>query len=141
MIFVDTAAWVAISIKNDRFHRIALAAQKDLVRAKEKLITSNFVLDETFTTILYHAGYVPSIRFYNLFQMVLDSGIMSVFHVTEDIEEEAWQIFKRFNVDKEWSFTDCTSKVIMDLTRTGEVFTFDHHFDQMGFLCVPGPVA
>ena len=141
MIFVDTAAWVAISLKNDRFHTAAVRAQKKLLRSKEGLLTSNFVVDETLAVLLYQAGYLPAIRFHNLLELMIEAGIVSVLHVTEEVEEKAWQVFKTFNVDKEWSFTDCTSKVLMDATRTIEIFTFDHHFDQMGFLCVPGKVG
>jgi predicted nucleic acid-binding protein len=35
-----------------------------------------------------------------------------VIHITESIEAKAWQIFKR-DSDKTFSFTDCTSFVIM----------------------------
>jgi hypothetical protein len=140
VIFVDTAAWAAISIRNDRFHPAAARAQKRLRRSGERLLTSNFVLDETYTLLLYQAGYAAAIRFHHLIQMMIAAGVLSSAHVTEDIEDHAWEVFKTFNADKEWSFTDCTSKVIMDITGTTEVFTFDHHFDQMGFICVPGRV-
>ena len=43
----------------------------------------------------------------------------------------AWQVFRRFS-DKEWSFTDCTSKVVMDRLGITTAFTFDHHFRQFG---------
>jgi predicted nucleic acid-binding protein len=46
----------------------------------------------------------------------------------------AWEIFARFNVAKEWSFTDCTSYAVMKQLGITEVFAFDHHFTQMGFV-------
>ena len=46
-------------------------------------------------------------------------------------------IFERFNQDKKWSFTDCTSKVLMERLGIVEVFSFDHHFEQMGFVMKP----
>ena len=139
MIFVDTSAWAAISLSKDRYHKAATRFQTKLRRSREELLTSNFIMYETLTLLLSQAGYLQAIRFYNILQVMIAAGVLRLHHVTGETEEEAWQIFRRFNVDKEWSFTDCTSKAIMEATRTTEVFTFDHHFDQMGFLCVPGP--
>ena len=36
------------------------------------------------------------------------------------------------NRDHDWSFTDCTSKVIIERLQILEAFAFDHHFDQFG---------
>ena len=141
MIFVDTAAWAAISLRNDRFHKGAIRFQEQLRRTKEDLLTSNFVLDETYTLLLYQAGYHDVIRFYNQVQIMIAGGIVRVVHVSEEMESEGWEVFRRFNVDKHWSFTDCTSKVIMEASKVREVFTFDHHFHQMGFVCSPGATA
>jgi len=34
--------------------------------------------------------------------------------------------------DKRWSFTDCTSKVVMERLGIRTAFAFDHHFKQFG---------
>jgi predicted nucleic acid-binding protein len=47
--------------------------------------------------------------------------------------DEAWTVFERFNRDKQWSFTDCTTYALMKQMSMVEVFAFDRHFDQMGF--------
>ena len=60
-------------------------------------------------------------------------GILVVVHVSEELEQAAWTVFERFNQDKEWSFTDCTSKMVMDHLGVRQVFAFD----QMGFLRRP----
>jgi predicted nucleic acid-binding protein len=66
-----------------------------------------------------------------------DKGLLHVVRVTEEIEEAAWEIFERFNRDKFWSFTDCTSKTIMDSLDIKETFSFDRNFEQMGFIRRP----
>jgi len=40
-------------------------------------------------------------------------------------------------VDKQWSFTDCTSYVVMRQLGIEEAFAFDRHFEQMGFVRRP----
>jgi len=47
------------------------------------------------------------------------------------------EVFERFNVDKQWSFTDCVSYVVMKQNEIEEAFAFDHHFEQMGFVRRP----
>ncbi len=50
--------------------------------------------------------------------------------MTEDDILTAWRVFRRFS-DKEWSFTDCTSKVVMSKLGISQAFAFDHHFRQV----------
>jgi len=54
-------------------------------------------------------------------------------NISSTIYEEAWDVFRRFNVDKEWSFTDCVSYVAMKQLDIETVFAFDYHFEQMEF--------
>ena len=42
------------------------------------------------------------------------------------------EIFKKYG-DKELSFTDCTSFVLMKNLKLRKAFTFDEHFKQIGF--------
>jgi predicted nucleic acid-binding protein len=57
---------------------------------------------------------------------------VQIIHITPDIEEEAWRLFKQYS-DKFFSFTDCTSFIVMRQLNLTEAFTNDHHFEQMGF--------
>ena len=45
---------------------------------------------------------------------------------------DIWSLFKRF-ADKEFSFTDCTSFVLMRRLGLHEALAFDGHFTQAGF--------
>lgn len=58
-------------------------------------------------------------------------ALCTIYYLTEDDIKETWQVFQRFS-DKEWSFTDCSSKVVMEKLRINKAFTFDHHFTQFG---------
>ena len=50
--------------------------------------------------------------------------------------ERARALFFRYR-DKDFSFTDCCSFVLMQELRIPQVLTLDHHFRQMGFEVVP----
>ena len=59
-----------------------------------------------------------------------------LIHVTPEIQTKAWDVFERFNRDKLWSFTDCTSYIVMREAALTEAFAYDDHFWQMGFIPV-----
>jgi predicted nucleic acid-binding protein len=128
--FADTQGWTALSNKKDQFHQRALATKNRLLSQHTKFITSNFVLDETYTLLLTRIGHVAAVEFGEMIRHTLS---VEVIHVSESIEENAWQIFKRYS-DKTFSFTDCTSFVIMQQLGITDVFTNDHNFEQMGFV-------
>lgn len=53
-------------------------------------------------------------------------------HYIERVEIlAAWDVFRRY-ADKQWSFTDCTSKVVMEKLGIRKAFAFDRHFAQFG---------
>jgi len=131
-IFIDTSAWDAIEDSGDQNHEIALAFKDDLPN-NCRLVTTDYVLDETYTLLLLNVGYERTIAFQRDTSELLQAGILEVAHVTSSLCDEAWDIFKRFNVDKKWSFTDCVSYAVMKQLDIEAVFSFDHHFEQMGF--------
>jgi uncharacterized protein len=136
-IFVDTSAWDAIEDSGDRYHAAALHFKEDLVQQRAHLYVTNFVLDECYTLLLYNVGYARTVAFKRAIDLMRTGGILAVVHISEELEQAAWAVFERFNQDKEWSFTDCTTKVVMEHLGIRQVFAFDHHFDQMGFLRHP----
>lgn len=137
MIFIDTSAWIALEDVNDKNHAEALKFRKKLKNKKEQFITTSYVLDEAYTFLLIHISYKKVLLFYERIQKMKQSGILRIIHISEEMEEESWHVFEKFNRDKKWSFTDCTSKVVMDLLGIKESFAFDHHFEQMGFIRRP----
>lgn len=136
-IFVDTSAWIALFNLKDKHHKIAI--EYFLTRRNNNIgfITSNFILDETLTWLLYDIGYAAAIDFYTELSKLIQSEIVKLERISEKIESQAWKVFKQYNVDKSWSYTDCTSKMVMEILSSVEVFAFDSDFDQMGFIRVP----
>jgi hypothetical protein len=131
-IFIDTSAWDAIEDSNDSNHEIAMIFKDDL-QDNSLLITTDYVLNETYTLLLLNIGYEHTIVFQQHIRNLVQAGILRVIHVSSTIYEEAWDVFTKFNVDKKWSFTDCVSYSVMKQLDIETVFAFDHHFEQMGF--------
>ena len=136
-VSIDTSAWVALENKKDTHYENAITFKDEITIKRYRLYTSNFVLDETYTLLLANVGYEKTVEFSKRIRVLRNKGILHVVTVAEDIEDAAWLIFERYNKDKFWSFTDCTSKAIMEILGIEEGFSFDKNFEQMGFLKKP----
>ena len=128
-LFVDTSAWLALNDRNDQYHSKAAAKSAEIKRHRIELITSEYVLDESITLIRYRVSHQAAVIFGN---SLLNSNIVRVEDVSVEDRFKAWEMFKKFE-DKELSFTDCTSFVLMKNLRLQKAFTFDEHFRQMRF--------
>ena len=134
--FVDTGAWLALIMPDDMHHQEATVFFRTLARGVH-LVTSNYVLSETYTWLRYRDSHATAVRFHQRIVDAERTGLLSVVWVTPGIAEHAWGIFARYG-DQEFSFTDCTSFVISRVRPVDFVFGFDSDFRTMGFDLRPG---
>ncbi len=135
-IFVDTSAWDALADQGDPNHSVAIAF-RDEIAGQRRLVVTNYILDELYTLLLLNIGYQRAVDFKHKLDILARESILQVEWVSEELASEAWSVFEKFNVDKQWSFTDCVSYVAMRRLEMVDVFAFDHHFNQMGFMRQP----
>ena len=128
-IFMDANGWIALNNNRDQFHQEAQKLNRKLLKQSYQYLTTNFILDETYTGLLMKVGHFAAVDFG---EKIRKSKVTTIIHITDEIENEAWQLFKQFS-DKLFSFTDCTSFFIMRQLNLSEAFTNDHHFEQAGF--------
>jgi uncharacterized protein len=138
-LFVDTSAWVAMSDRKDAYHQKAITLTQQIAE-KYHLVITNYILDETYTLLLMNAGYPFTLKLKQKIDFIAQQRILEIVWVTQDIADQAWRVFEQFNTDKQWSFTDCVSFVVMQQKGITEAFTFDHHFSQMGLIRLPTEV-
>ncbi|WP_330203747.1 type II toxin-antitoxin system VapC family toxin [Cyanobacterium sp. Dongsha4] len=125
MIFVDTGAWFASVVPSDKQYKKAMAWLKN---NQEFLLTTDYVIDETLTLLRARGELTRSIV---LGEAFFSGKLTQIYYLTEDDIRSTWEIFSRF-ADKEWSFTDCSSKIVMEKLGIVKAFAFDHHFSQFG---------
>lgn len=130
MIFVDTSFWVALRNRRDGNHAPAERLLKQ--RASTPLLTTNHVCGETWTYLRRRAGHRAAVDF---LEVVERSPRIRVRHVGEDLETEALRWLRRRD-DREYSFVDATSFVLMRSLRITEALTFDQDFAAAGFVVV-----
>jgi predicted nucleic acid-binding protein len=117
----------------DSAHGAACAARDAALEAGRLLVTTDYVVDETLTLIRMRLGIAPAESWWTQVD-----GSSRVRHEAIDAlrAEKARSVFFRHR-DKEYSFTDCTSFVVMKELRLTEALTTDRHFRQMGFHALP----
>ncbi|MFO0897158.1 MAG: type II toxin-antitoxin system VapC family toxin [Pirellulales bacterium] len=129
MIFVDTGVWFAANVSSDHDH---LQARALLRRRQSSLVTTDYVLCELFT-LLKVRGQRSRLPLAG--RAFFEQRVCHVEHVSSADVVAAWNVFERFR-DKDWSFTDCTSYVVMRRLGIVEAAAFDEHFRQFGFVTV-----
>lgn len=127
-VFVDTGAWFAASVPDDADH---VAADSFIRSNRERLITTDYIYDELLTLFRVRdqldraRDWVDQVR----------HGHCEMIRVSDTDLELATDIFFDF-ADKKWSFTDCTSRVVMERLGIQMAFAFDDHFRQFGTVAV-----
>jgi predicted nucleic acid-binding protein len=133
MIFIDTGAFLARYLRKDQHHRSAVAFWEKLGSSHENCVTSNFVLDETFTLLGRWAGHTFAVqRAKNIYA----SQALTICRPEREDEIKALQFFGKY-ADQHVSFTDCISFVLMKREKISHAFSFDRHFELAGFYMVP----
>ncbi len=135
-VFVDTGAWIALATKRDINHPAATAFYEKLSQSRARLLTTNYVLAETYTRLRYDDGLRKALAFHDVIEMAVTSGRLQVLWVEAEHHQKALDVFRRYP-EHVFSFTDCTSFVVAKEAKCSEVFGFDRGFLIMGFVLQP----
>ncbi len=128
-VFVDTSALVAFFDRKDFYHIDSVRLFEKIKKEKIKILITDYIFDECVTTILSRVGHNNAVR---AGEFILSSKIIEMIWLDESIKFKSWDFFK-IHSDKEFSFTDCTSFVLMKEMKIREYFAFDDDFKQVGF--------
>ena len=127
---MDTGAWYAyINAKDPDHSRV-----KGFLESFDgRLITSNYIFDEIVTLVLARLGHQRAVK---VGDVLLNPRVVELVRVGATDEHSAWQLFRERS-DKTYSFTDCTSFVLMQRLNLSKALTLDGHFVQEGFEVLP----
>ena len=133
-VFVDTAGWVTLADGADPRHADAVAWRDAWLERGGSLVSTDFILDETLTLLRFRLGLPAAEAWWD---QVENSRRLRWEWIDPPRAEKARRWMFRWH-DKEFSFTDCTSFVVMKERRLRTALTTDRHFVQAGFEIVPG---
>jgi len=128
--FVNTSAWFAYANRAYRDHRNVKSV---FTHFGGRLVTSNFVMAETVTLCMRRLGHRVAVM---LGDTLLYSRTIDLVRLTPEDEQAAWSLFKERS-DKQYSFTDCTSFVIMRRHGLATALALDEDFAHEGFEVLP----
>lgn len=130
--FIDTSGFYALLVRDDAGHT---AAARWLARSRAgrtRAVTTDYVLDETATLLKSRGlGHLAGL----LFDRVTESSAIRLEWVGDERFDRARAYFLKHH-DHEFSFTDCTSFVLMRELHLTEALTKDGHFQKAGFIAL-----
>ncbi len=129
-LFVDTSAWFAYANRKDPQHS---RVGETLRVFPGRLIITNFIFDETISLCLYRLGHQAA---RSVGSVLLDPDEVDMVHITIEDERAAWELFCNRG-DQRYSFTDCTSFVLMRRLGLTNALALDADFSAEGFAVVP----
>jgi predicted nucleic acid-binding protein len=132
-LFVDTAGWMAMADARDPRNAASRQTRDEHLRNGFLLVSTDYVLDETLTLIRLRLGMEAAARWWS---QVEGSGKLRWEQIEPLRAEKARRWFFQWK-DKDFSFTDCTSFVVMKDLRLRRALTTDRHFRQAGFEIAP----
>lgn len=130
-VFVDTSAFLAVLDADDRNHPPVAQAWKDLLSEGRDLVTSSYVLVETFALVQNRLG-VEAVR-------ALDQDLLPAVKVIW-LEPEAHRAAVGALLTagrRQLSLVDCTSFEVMRRYGLTAALTLDSHFTEQGFEVLP----
>ena len=124
--FVDTGPWFEFALNADKKRYQSTSAL--LTDTRYHWYSSTYVFDELMTLLVSKANKKKALLFG---EKIRSSQMITWLHPSSEIEQECWETFKSYD-DKEWSYTDCMSLLLIKKHKISLIHSYDHHFSQMG---------
>ena len=128
-VLVDTSAWFALYVPDDQDHSSAFQWYE---ANNQPLLTTDYIIDELLTLLRFRGELRRSL---DVAQDLTTTLEIPIERITPADFDAAIGVFQRFG-DRRWSFTDCTSRVVMERLGIRQAFSFDEHFRQFGTVSV-----
>ena len=137
-LFLDTWGWLVLADAKDPAHAQAVTERRKR-SAPGTLITTDYVLDETFTRLFSHCAFAVARQFSDALLAAEPAGLLRIERITPERFQTAYQWRARYRDKPGISFTDLTSFAVMRELGIRDVLTGDAHFTQvhLGFRRLP----
>lgn len=135
-IFLDTSALIALLVKQDQFHSLAVEHQLSLEKDQAQFFTSDYILDEIYTHVTYDFNQYFVEKVIKEIDRKIKNKELRVFPVDETTFLKAKGYLIKFAEHKA-SFTDCITYVLFKTLSIDELFTFDSDFKKLRLPVAP----
>jgi len=130
---------VALGDAKDDHHDEVIEIYEEAKRIGEKIITSDYVLQELITLLFRRAPAVESRRFIEGILKAGEREMLIIERIESDRFRKAWELKKKLIDKPKISFVDVSSVIVMKELKIERIMTMDTHFLQIGccFVTVP----
>lgn len=128
-VFADTLYWVAIVMRDDPWHRMALVTRDQNPDAA--IVTTDEVIVEFLNAVSARGPHFREQAAWMAHDILTDSHV-TVVSQTHMSLLNGLTLYER-RPDKSYSLTDCISMNVMRADGITDVLTNDRHFAQEGF--------
>lgn len=132
-VFLDTSAVLALLDADDRSHAEARPVWADLLGRAEDLVSTNYVLVESFALVQHRLG-LEAVR-------TLQEDILPLVrvHWVSEADHRAGVTALLTANRRQLSLVDCVSFLVMRQLTLKTAFAFDRDFNAQGFETLPSP--
>ncbi len=129
VIFIDTSFIIAFFNKDDDFHTDARNIIHQTMKHDPliRFYFTDYIFDEVITFLKIRK--VPFEILEQVGNTLLKSRLWSMLKITETEILKAWKFMIRYQ-DKDWSFTDVLSFIIMEDFQIPFFLAYDNHFQE-----------
>jgi len=127
-VFIDTSAFYALMDRSDSYHEKAKKLWAFLLDKNVSFKTTNYIIIETLALIQSRLGFEAA----HLYSSDI-IGLIDILWVNEPRHSLAFELWLSLG-RKKLSLVDCVSFITMRYYSMENVFGFDRHFDEQGFI-------
>lgn len=135
-VFIDTSAWISYSLSNQPKHSTIKKLVKQFINDRVMICSSNDVIDETVTRLVYSTNPEVVQKFINFIKEAIATKTLNQLWVDEEIQTKAFRLVRKF-AEHELSLTDATTIVLMKDFGIEAVISLDSDFKKVGVLTLP----
>lgn len=135
-VFIDTSAWISYSLSSQPRHSTIKKLIKKLPKEGITIYTSNDVIDETVTRLVYHTNPQIVDKFINFMEKGMEIQTIIQLWVDEQTQTEAFELVKKFSEHK-LSLTDVTTIALIKKYHIDCVISLDSDFAKVGISTLP----
>jgi predicted nucleic acid-binding protein len=127
IILADTSGLYSLLNRRDKQYTAAMSFYNSWPRQTE-MIVIEYILLETMTLLRARGFSQLAVQFR---ETLPTSQVFTLRYSPPELEQATFDIFRRYS-DKSWSYADCALLAAANMLNTSQIFSFDHHIDQMG---------
>ena len=136
LLYVDTGYFLALALRRDVHHVVAVAHFTALAAGSATLLTTDAVIGETLTRLRYDGGVAPVTIFARSIEAMASGGTLRIEESAPTSRAQAVDLVARYDT-RPLSYADALGAVVARRHDVDAVLGFDEDFRMLGFALEP----